>query len=131
MQAASFDAETAGDTQVGINGVFVIRVFDEFSFQGIGWAHLVIDAGIHRARFGMEIPAAWFAISADAKAMEAFDGGLFQNAFGGAFAALDALVGVDLPGSFAAGVAGDKGTQGAADAQQGGGADSAGKHVAA
>ena len=94
---ASLDAFCAADAKALINRVFVIRVFDERALNGGGRAKLILGGGGKRVWFGLEVAGAEIAVAAHREGVNALYGGLFENTFGGAVAAADAFLRVNLP----------------------------------
>jgi len=94
---AALDAFGATDAEPLINDVFVIGVFDEGALDCGGRTKLIFSARVERVWFRFEISGAELAIAADGMGMNAFDGGLLEDAMGGAVVAANASGGVNLP----------------------------------
>ena len=93
----AFDAFGAPDAERLVNRVFVIGVFDERAFDSGGGAELIFSRGGKRIRLWLEVASAEIAVTAHRVGVNAFHGGLFENALCGAIAAADAFVRINLP----------------------------------
>lgn len=96
---AALDAFGAPDAQLLVDRVFVIGVFDIAPLDGRSRAQTVFRPRIQVIGFRLEIAGAQLAVSAEGVSMDAFDGGLFQDAVGGAVAAPEAFLRINLPDS--------------------------------
>ena len=71
---AAFDAFAATDTEWLINGIFVIRIFDEITFDCAGGAELIFGSGVELVGLRLEIAGAELAVTAHIKTVNAFHG---------------------------------------------------------
>jgi len=100
---ASFYAFCAADAEFFVDGVFVVRVLDKVSYYGAGGAEFILSAGVHVFGVGRKITCAEVTVSAYGVGMDAFYGGLFENAVSCAVSTGGTYFRVDLPDGFCAG----------------------------
>jgi hypothetical protein len=94
---AALDALGAADAELLINRILVIGVLDVGAFDGGSGAEAVFRAGVQVVRIGLKVAGAKLAIAADRVGVNALDGGLLEDAMGGAIAAAHTLHRVNLP----------------------------------
>jgi hypothetical protein len=93
----AFHALGAPDAKPLVDGVFIIRIFDERAFDGCGWAQTVLRASVQVVWFRFEIPGAKLAIAANGVSVDALDSRLLEDTVGGTIAATDTFLRIDLP----------------------------------
>jgi hypothetical protein len=94
---ACLDADGAPDAFVLLDVVFPIGVLDKQALDGPGGAELIFGGGGQRRRVGLEVTKTEAAVTADRIRLHAFDRRGTQDTGSGAFFAVRALHGVDLP----------------------------------
>jgi hypothetical protein len=94
---AALNALGAADAELLIYRIFVIGVLDVGAFDGGCGAEAVLRAGVKVIRIGLKVAGAQLAVAADRVGVNTLDGGLLEDAMGGAIAAAHTFLGVNLP----------------------------------
>ena len=95
-----FHAFGTAYTEILIDDIFEIGLFDELAGDGRSGTQLVFTARIEVVAPGLEIAAAEIAIPTEVVSMNAFDSRGGQDTVGGAPSALGTRKGIDLPDPF-------------------------------